>query len=370
MPITIDTKLDGLTLYVITPMKQVVHDTWSDKFFQVQGLFADLENVKRVDLDLDQDVRVAFLGTMKASLETVLSDRLKEIGKNDPQALLFGAVKYPIIAASEESMGLLKPSASTYSTVRIPNLPNDYQRGDLNYLLLLDNNKSIPAGAAVGAFNQSLIRNNADATLVLSDALLLEKFLKPILEASWPGISLTIDRGLFDSKPAGMYLAGDLNFGLTINGRGRNAYLKKCNASVQGEKIVIDYSYETSIYALIGGDIECDVTGTQTITLTSENGILKQTIDKPTPNVHTHGNDIGRAFADILTLGFNELARKNTTSEGIDSINDFTSTILADAQTALSAFLLPGKAVWNFSSATLNGQLYIQASYKEPEPMP
>nr|VFK48936.1 MAG: hypothetical protein BECKTC1821D_GA0114238_10642 [Candidatus Kentron sp. TC] len=261
----------------------------------------------------------------------------------------------------------MKPSASTYSTIQVKNESGAYEGGNLNYLLLTDG-KEIPKGAAVGAFNHSLLMQGAPATLVLSDATVLEKYVRPILESSWAGIELNIDRGLFDSKNAQLSLKSELQFGMVLDGHGRNAYLQKCNASVQGDKIVIDYFFKTSIYHW-AGDIKVDVTGQQIIELTEQNGELTQKVTSPKPNVHEYGGGVFakiiiRILVDLLTAGFDELGRKNTESSGIHSIDTFASEISADAGKVLGTLMLPGKAVWRYASATLNGRLYITASYK------
>lgn len=356
--------LSGETMYVTTPMKQVRHDAWTDEYFEVQGLFADLENCHRVELELSEKLRVAIGGGPTAALETLLADRIKEIGGKDPQGLLFGAVKIPAIKEDEQSKGPLKPSASTYSTVKIMK-SGAYTGGDLNYLLLTNDVHEIPAGGAVGVLDHSLRRDGDKATLVLSDALVLEQCMKPVLEAAKPGIKLKLDRGdVVAGVPAKLYLEEHYGFGMEINGRGRSATLTKCESTVIGNKIHMAYHVESSVYQVVK-DLDCSIDGYQDILLKEQDGKFTYTIDSPKPNTHVDDPPLGlRIIFDVLTLGFNELALKLSTDSAKDSMEDVFTGLLSQAQLVLDMLVLPGEKVWEYKAGALDGQLYISARYE------
>lgn len=363
--VTIDKPLDGLSMYVTTPMQKLHHDQWSDEEFEVQALFADLEHMSLVELDLsDPTIKIAISGTIKAALETVLADRIKAIGKANPQVLLFGAVKIPKIPKAKQSSGPLAPSASAYSTTVTNTSKGVYETGDLNYLLLLGGDKTLPTGAATGAFTHSLRIEGAAATLVLSEEAVMNTFVIPAIKSAWPGISLNITPDSFVSAtPAKATLASDLSFTITSGGDTYPSTLTECTVTISGAVVTINFKMKTTIDHW-SGDIHATTTGYETITFSFENGKLTQQKNAPTPTTTTSSNLFTRILGDIITVGFDEIGRMNTTVKGENAIDAIASNMDTAVQSVFSTILLPGEAVFKFESEKLDGQMFVVASYK------
>jgi hypothetical protein len=355
--------LDGVTLYIVSTVSTIEHEEWSDDYFKAQSLFMDLERVKNVTLDLSLYQDVAIMGSTKAALETVLQKQIEEIGKKNPQALLFGAVKLPRIPDAEKSSGPLKPTQSTYS-VSVNRDGGAYQGGALNYLLLDKALNEFKRGNAAGVFDHALVRDGAKGTLVISDASILESFVKPALLAQWGDANLVLERGLFGGKKARLALAGDLAFGVTLDGHDRSATLTRLDVQIMGSVIKVEYTWNSSFYHW-DADIHAEMTGYQNISIVEQNGELVQTVVAPEPHIATTDtNLVARVFGDILTAGFDELGRKGTSDSGKESMQAITKNFLGASKSAIDAFILPGGAAWNFMSAKLDTQLFIKLTYK------
>lgn len=209
---TLDIPLDGVTIYVTSNVNTIVHEEWSDSLFRAKSLFMDLERIKSVELDLRVHKEIPIMGATKAALETVLQTRIEEIGKDNPQALLFGAVKVPRTDPKDETTGPLKPLSSTNS-VSVNRDGENYIGGALNYLLLNKNLSKVKQGQAAGIFDHTLIRDGAKGTLVTSDATLLQSYVKPALVKQWGMLIFALTGGFLAVVqpncpwPATMHLA-------------------------------------------------------------------------------------------------------------------------------------------------------------------
>ncbi|MEM7215686.1 MAG: hypothetical protein AAF423_09090 [Pseudomonadota bacterium] len=366
---SVSLELGNMTIAVTTPMRQIKHPTWSDENFEVQALFADLENVHRVDVDLSKNPKVAHSGSIKADLETLFKDQIEALGEKYPAgsegALLFGAVKKPLIPKAAQSSGPLKPSASTYSTFRSPQAPAPYKEGELEYMLLIDDDTTFPTGGTVGVMDKSLLLTDKKATLVVSDTILLEKVMKPLLEKAYPKIKLKVEPGdMFAGRKAKLHLTESYEFGMDINDHSRTAHLTKADVVIDGNKFRMDYHIDTSVYQAVK-DLDATIDGYQEIILTDKGGTFDIKINAPEPDHHVDDPPLGlRILFDILTVGFNELALKLSTDSAGDDMDNDAQKMLTDTKLALTSFLLPGKAVWNYDTSVLDGHLYVAANYE------
>jgi hypothetical protein len=338
--------LNGLTMYVTTPMRQLKHDTWSDELFECQALFADLENMREIVFDLNSAMRLAILGSVESYLKTVIADYITEYGNAHPQALVFGAVKIPKIATADQTTGLLKPSALAFSVFKITN-PGGYVSGNLNYLMWKEDPKAIPTGAAAGVFNASLVRPGEQATFIISEATVLETIANSLIKTQFgANIDLGLTRGVYGQATAKSYLNTAIPFGVTLNNRGRSASLESIDSTVEDGKIKIQYRVKTSMYQQVN-DIDIDVTAYRLVSIYLEGEKLKVEVSAPTQIAYHES--FGSVYSDFQHICEFALWKQE----------DFCSDLLDNLN-------LPGNFVWKFTSLTLDQdrQLYITAAYE------
>ena len=362
---SVQTPLNGVTLSVIAKVDMIEHEDWSDANFSAQALFMDLEKIMAVDLRLSQDSKVSVSGTLKSGIETLLNNHLDDIAKKAKKArkqpLLFGAVKLPRI--EKETTGPLKPTKSAYS-VTVDHADDGTSRSALNFLLCNSAVPDIRRTNGAGIFDHCLLHGDGLATLVISDATVLDSFVRPAIMDAWKDIDLRLERRPMGKDPSVLGFTGDFNFGVTLDDHDRNAYLKQFVAQIKNNRIHIDYHWTSSVYHW-SSDIDVEVSGTQTIKLKTENGALSQTIDTPEPHVATDDSDLtARVFGDILTFGFDEIGRQKTSDSGKRSMQHLNKNIMDNIGSALESFVLPGGAVLKFEGAWLDRHLYVNASYR------
>jgi hypothetical protein len=339
--------LDGLTMYLTTPMKQVKHDSWQDELFEVQALYADLENMHSIEFDLSKDMKLAVLGQVESSLQTVFADYIRNYGNIHPHTLLFGAVKIPSV---EETTGLLKPSALAYSTTTVTSDYDTPLNSYLNYLIWTGDSVSIPTGDSAGAFNAPLARSGAPATFVISEATVLETIAGTLVRADqdFANADLGVIRGVFGSPEpkAKLYLKSAIGFGVSLNGRGRAAQLRSLESTIIDGKIKITYSIHTSAYGAFK-DIDISVTASRDVTVYLEANKVKVKVGSPY-DVH-YDEDWGSTWDDFDTIC--QFALWQEESYGGDLISNIN---------------LPGGAVWRFETVEIDTdrQMYLTATYE------
>jgi hypothetical protein len=338
--------LDGLTMYLTTPMKQVKHDKWHDVLFEVQALYADLENMHSIEFHLSKDMKLAVLGQVESSLETVFADYIRNYGRTHPHALLFGAVKVPPVA---DTIGLLKPSAVAYTTTNVKSENDAPLNGYLNYLLWTDVSASIPTGDSAGAFNVPLARSGAPATFVISEATVLETIAGTLVrkDQDFANADLVLTRGVFGSPEprAVLSLNSEISFGVKLNDRDRSAQLKTLNATIVDGKIKINYRIHTSVYGAFK-DIDITVDACRDVTVYLDKNKVKVKVGLPY-DVH-YDEDWGSTWDDFDKVC--QFALWHEESYGADLISNIN---------------LPGCAVWRFESVEIDSdrQMYLTATY-------
>lgn len=342
-----DVSLEGITIYVTTPMRQVKHDKWSDEVFEVQSLFADLENMKMIEFDLSAHTKLAVLGSVESELQNVLGDYIRGYGKVHPQALLFGAVRVPTV---EQTTGLLTPSAVAFSTTATRSQSNAYESGNLNYLIWTGSPQSIPTSNLAGVFDSSLLRPGASATFVISEATVLDTIARSVIRADqdFANIDLALTHGIFgiDAPAAKLSLNAQLGFGVNLNGHSRAAQLRSIEATVEQNKIVVKYSIHTSVYGAFK-DIDITVAASRDLTVHLEDGKIKVKVGMPY-NVD-YEEDWGSTWDD-----FDDICQFALWKE-----EDFCNDLLQNIN-------VPGWAVFTFTSVELGAdrQMYLNAMYE------
>ena len=347
----VNMKLDGLMMYLTTKMNEIKHTEWCDELFEVQTLFANLHHIHRIQLDMPNTQIVNVAGERQASLETILVERITELATTDANSqLLFGDVEVPIVPASVQSSGPLKPSACTYSTVKIKNESGGYKSGGLNYLLLLDG-KDFPTEKEAGVFQSSPAFSAGMTMLVVSDATVLDKIVKPLLEKRWPGIKLQTHGS---SKPVKIDLTEFYASVIMMEGEGghlnraRNATLTNCKATVSDSQIVIDYTFNTSIYGVLS---DTNVIASGKKSMEFGEGPNRRLISKVIDQALTLNNKNG--LYTNWTTG-------NREGNGLTAIAGYC---VSGNEDSLGAMMLPGEAVWSYAGQALHSELYLAASY-------
>jgi hypothetical protein len=364
--------LDGLKLYVITPMRQLVHPTWSDEQFQVQALFADLSNLQNVDLDstaMSTDIKAKIGGPTESSIQTLVADKLKDVGKKNKTALMFGAVKIPVIPESQRTVGPMAPKAAKYSVHKQLDQNGHYLTGSLNYLLWLDDPNQMPTGEAVGVFNEGWVELGQDAELVVSESYYLSHFLVPALREQYKGINFDIEDG---SATAGIGATATLTGGgceFKIDGLD-HCFYDKFNIDIKSNIVKIDYSY-TFRHKSIGTWDHYRATGTSKIIVEWKNGKLVSTIQTPQPKVESTDSGVRnwfKEFGEGMLIGFSLGAAAKAILNADDGVYDNAkgaADMVKSVQTVPTLCMLPGKAVFHYTQGKLDGQLRFNCSYKK-----
>jgi hypothetical protein len=353
--------LDGLELTVTATISKIENKEWSDKDFSAQALFMDMTTIKAVEVTVGNNLQFDISGTTKASLETLLHDKIKALAVEHPNQLLFGAARLP--RNVKETTGPLAATASGFSTT-VNSDEDGNQKGAVNFLLC---NKSMPDirhSNGAGVFDHCLLHGDDKATLVISDATILEHFVKPALMSNWVGVDLSLERHGTGSVPSKLGFIGSFDFGVTLDGHDRSATLKKLVATIKNDLITVDYNWTSSVYHW-SADIHVEVSGTQTIQLVMQNGKLTAIPKADKPHIATTDTNLAARIAgDIFSIGIDEIGRLGTSMKGKKSMHSIHDDILSHITPSLGNFILPGKSVLQYVSAHLDRHLYVSATYK------
>lgn len=379
-------KLDGVKIYATTQVNKIVHTQFTDEEFEVQALYADLEQISLVDFALSQEIDVAVLGTVKSSLQTVIQDKLADMGKQNPTALLFGQVSIPKLTRCKAVVGALAPTACTYTVAR--RLKDE--DGSLVYLLWMDDPSAMPHGSEAGLLNYDWGMYSTQATLVISAAVFLEKFVVPALQQAYPGIKFTLTGGdtnaevnyLFDERSWGdsnsrKALASDLqrviakasltdNYAFSYDGLDSPVFTKM-DVWINGEAIEIDYefTFQHRVMALFE---HYKATGKTSIIVGMKDGKLQTSVDNKQPTVQKLQEDFWTDIAQGLGIGFSlglgYIGYDADQKKGIDLGKSFTMNFAANVSPLPSLFQLPGRAVFAYNDVQLKmGQLLFGCAY-------
>jgi hypothetical protein len=366
-PVEVD--LANLSLYISTPMKQVAHPHPDPNYFSVNRLFVDLENVSMVDLDtasLSRDMQLKVGSSLESGLKNIIFNKLRRIGKNKPDTLLFGEVKIPdrSIPANQRE---IYPTSLHFSTYKISDSTGDYVTGNLNYLLWFSNPANMPSGDAVGLFNHSWVLPDHDATLVMSDGFYLHNFIIPALLEKYPGIQLKLHRGSWGAGQQAMVeMQNEVYFDLPGLDRCRFTYI---HVYIQKEQIFIDYEYRFR-HKTVGTWDHYKATGRTIIYISFSDGqFISQTIAPP-PVVKSTDSGVRNFFKDmgkgILAVGsfgiafnslFNAAEGAYTQAIGLSGLNQEVALVP-------SLFELPGQASFHFNTGLLHNNLFVGCNYK------
>jgi len=275
------------------------------------------------------------------ALQALIFKRFKKLGDDNPEALMFGLIAIPNLPVTA---GRLAPTALHY-TVSKHTEKGKYKGGCLNYLLSTEDVPAPADGDAVGVFNTPLLQPNNDATLVISEAMLLDTVARSLITNQFKDMKLEAFRGDTDDAVKLYMVEDEYMFPVTLNDRGRTAYMRKIDSTVENGKIKIQYIVKTSAYH-IGKDIDITVEAFRLITVKLEDEKLKVDVSKAT-TVH-YDEDKGSFLGDFPDICQFALWKQDEVV--------FTPI--------LNAINLPGNAVWKFSDVKLDGNLYITASYE------
>ncbi|UTV26669.1 hypothetical protein [Photobacterium atrarenae] len=338
--------LDELTFYVVTPMRSIEHEQWSDEDFQVQAIFMDLSRISKIDLINTSEKIEVDIGAFEVGLANIIKKQLEQLAEDDPEAVMFGAVKIPRIQQKFKTKGPLKPTAFTYSTYK--HIENKvYRSGDLNFLLMLDDDE-LPTGN-VGNFSQSFVLPGNGISLAVSGGTMLEKFVLPTLKLNFGyKCRFKVDHGSIES---GTPATATLSENVTLNNPDniKKTTLRKCDVKCEGEGIKVDYEI-LFVVDHWAGDEKVTATGTIDIHYQNVNGKITQEINASELDIVKRDFDWwGRIFSNILTLGFNEWGRWATMTDAFDSIEDFNNQFDDAFNEVFASFMRPGKAVLKYS---------------------
>lgn len=369
--------LNGVKIFATTPINKVVHSQFSDEEFEVQALYADLEQVGLVDFELSKEIDVAVLGTVKASLQTVIQNKLRDMGKKNPTALLFGNVSIPKLPDCRKALGPLAPRACAHTVV---GGDLGWGGGSLFYLLWLDDPSTMPTGSDAGLLNYDWGHYYSQATLLLSDSLFLKQFLIPAMQKQYPGIKFSVTEGDVNNRmnasfaenesEANIKKASSLaqltdNYGFSASGM-NNPTFTKFDMWIPGEAIRIDYEF-TFEKPVLSVPTYYKATGQSNIIVTMKDGQLQATVDSNKPKVEELADDIWSEIAkDViegLSLGFASWGYLGDQQGALDLGSAFRLSFNSDVSLLPTLFQLPGQAVFTFKGAQLQNGLLIGCEY-------
>ncbi|MDZ8082384.1 MAG: hypothetical protein RMX35_25390 [Nostoc sp. DcaGUA01] len=368
--------LDGISFYITTPVDCIKKKGESqdgrlgEEIFLVQTLFADITQVKDITLEgMSQEIKVKITSSVEASLKELIKIQIQAIAVKNPQALLFGSVLVPTIPDKKEAHGVLAPKGMNYSVSKIIN-DGQYRTGVLNYLLWVDDPTAMPIGDAVGAFDQPLLLNDGDidapATLVISDYILWEKFIKPQMELFYtsdkPGHeipSFEVDHRQGEST-AKLKLKN--SFYYEHDGDDQHRFDRIEGA--MSDKLHIEYDMYVRRQHW-SGDVYGKGSGFIDLLFSYIDGKFDTAYTAPEPTVDTEMSLFTRILGDIISLGFDEIGINARQKEAKDRLKNIGASIAPSLDQLLDLIEFPGKSVFDFDKVVMKGNLYLRARYKE-----
>jgi len=374
-PIMKKTKLDlkGMVFFITTPMNKRQQDG-GDELFTPQAIYAELTQVKDVTFSDEHAQKVDMAGSQQVELQTLIKQKLAEIGEEKPDALLFGKVNVP---KTESSGQAFKVIGTDFSVTRIMD-GSTYSGGVLNFLLLTDGDEHQTAVAA-GVLPTTLLQQDSKheywpGALVISDYLLLEKvFMPQVLEwlqkqkrkgATAPNLT-TEHRDA--NTPAKMHLVN--TFQAEKDGDNQTYFTKVEGISTYDVTISYEGNARRQHWS---GDLYADFSGN--FTYTPKFDFTKDPpsfiCDGNVSKIKVTGKDtkgfggwLGRTLGDLITLNFDEIG----ISDRIDELEERGNTIyqLQDTLGAVISLMeLPGKAVLQSNYMIHDEHLYFRVYYK------
>jgi len=355
--------ISGYVFYFTTPITHIKHKKLSNDIFDVRAIFADLSQVSKVEFGSSKDMKVSIGSSLKSSFIIAVRDQVKAYGKANPDAFLFGLVNTAASTQSLNNYGVLTPKQCAYSVTKKLDANNKYLTGALNILLWLDSD-AMPTGDAVGEFNDLLLQKKdadkyAPATLVLSDTLLLNKFVKPALVSKYahdgrqPNLSV-------DSRMGAQQAKLHLNGGhYTYHKDGDDhTYFTKLNARID-TAILIDYGLDIR-QDHWSGDTYSTGDGSATVSLNLKpNGQIGTDTNAPAPHFTTDSNTFTRILGDAVSLGFDEIGRSYQQANAAISIAKLGNAVANTSNRMLSHLRLPAYESYDMANLNTNGNVYI-----------
>ena len=262
-------QIDGMTIRATVQVSRIRHKGWTGGGVSAASLFTDLENVEQIEASVDSKLKTHTSVSVDIPISKLIHDQLKSTGKDHPLRRLFGQYKlHDVPTTARESYfrrvirvaGILftvsgreefKPTGHTYSTTVVRHSNGTYNYGILNVLMLIQEQRSFPKGDAAGRIDRALAPKNR-GRIVISDAAILEKYGKPDALKRYAKIPLIFHRGRDGKTPARYYIDKTWNFGVTVSGRGRNAYMGKFELCIRGSEIAYSGYYNTSRFRVFG----------------------------------------------------------------------------------------------------------------------
>jgi len=367
------TDLTGNYFYVTTPMSHIHHDKFDDADFLVQSIFADLTNTHSVEFKIAHNTKINLAGVPPASLETLISDQIKAYGKEHPDALIFGKVTIPKVAADQQTTGKLKPQKSSYSTTHVGEIGDNYLTGALNFLLWIDASDA-PTGGAIGEFNDLLLTkdshgNYSPATLVISDTVILERYITPKMvdtyknkDGSKPTFNTVARTGGANAKVS---LASTFTKSTDKGHFQYNSIDLEYNAAKHSYRISYQGQAKAEHWS---GDIKADVNGTIDIVFVMDVEGKISTTTSHNMNKKWADKSFGNIMGDIITFSLDEIGIANRTQDIQDMCSNINANLGTNIKGSLDAIELPGqKAVFTYSSIVNSGPLNLTCAYK-PDP--
>ncbi len=241
-------------------LKRIRYPHFQDKKFLVEELYLEFTKFKNIDtkyfgldvgdlIDVGEIVNGLVQALQKEAIfsandpTTTLEKRLKDkkgapIVSQSGDRLFLGRVTVPKVRGTE---GSLRPTSADFSVTtadRAKDGKDGKSRSELNFLLMM-NQRDLPKDKRAGIFNSlwnGSPQKSHDATLVLSDYMLLEGLALPIVKKVHPKGDFTIKRG-DDQNPARLRLKKELDQ--------KDIRVNKCEAFInESSQIQIEFIYE------------------------------------------------------------------------------------------------------------------------------
>ncbi|EDZ43615.1 MAG TPA: hypothetical protein DHC76_20370 [Rhodobacteraceae bacterium] len=239
-------KVDDLTITATVDVSKIRHKGWNPNDLNAAAIFADFSAIVATEVTLSRDVELTVGDSIAKDLALLIGDELKLQGNSHPlQSLFDGLLLHP---KPGHVMGdsTYRPTGYTYSTT-VARSRGTYQFGVLNVLFLTEGITNFPDGATAGEIDAPLT-SAGDGHLVLSGATLLVGYGLPVANKVWEDIPLQIRRGRCGHNAPELYLNKTWGFGVTVNGRGRSAYMGEMKGVYSRGEIRFKGYYDTSAY--------------------------------------------------------------------------------------------------------------------------
>lgn len=194
---TLSEPLDGQTLSFVIALGEMRDEAAADHSMALSELYLELTKVRSVDIATKSGVHAGAL-KVDAEIQGFIAELKRSA--NDPDRGLFVSrveTRAPGLA------GPLQPTACGYSFTppKVVEAGSNAD-GELN-LLLMTGGQPLPADRRAGRFNAPWGNGRSDATVVLSDTLLLRAVIVPVICRIYPRAEITLNSGNLKG-PAGL----------------------------------------------------------------------------------------------------------------------------------------------------------------------